>query len=175
MVMTILSVVIPTRDRCALLAGALASVERIANDRLEVEKIVVDDGSTDDTRLVAGRFGVRLLESEGRGASAARNQGMAAATGDFLLFLDDDDEVVPEQIRRLVDVLQEDPGLGAAFGQVQLTDERLVPFGAPYPSAVSDPLHYMLGTWQQIGSVVVRTGVRDTVGEFDTSLVDSED
>jgi glycosyltransferase involved in cell wall biosynthesis len=171
----VLSVVIPTRNRARLLAGALASVDRVATDRLRVEKIVVDDGSTDDTHLVAERYGVRLLASSSRGASAARNTGMAAATGEFLLFLDDDDELVPDQIGRLVDVLQADPHLGAAFGQVQLTDERLEPFGDPYPRTVSDPLHYMLGTWQQIGSVVVRTAVRDTVGQFDGALVDSED
>ena len=171
----VLSVVIPTRNRAALLAGALASVEAIGSDRLQVEMIVVDDGSTDETRLVAERFGVRLLASPDRGASASRNHGMTAATGEFLLFLDDDDQIVPHQVRRLVDVLMGDPGLGAAFGQVQLTDERLVPFGDPYPSTVSDPLHYMLGTWQQIGSVVVRTAVRETVGQFDQSLVDSED
>jgi glycosyltransferase involved in cell wall biosynthesis len=171
----VLSVVVPTRNRSSLLAGALASVDRIATDRLHVEKIVVDDGSTDDTPLVAAGYGVRLLRSPGRGASAARNAGMAAATGEFLLFLDDDDQVVPDQIGRLVGALQADPDLGAAFGQVQLADERLEPFGDPYPQTVSDPIHYVLGNWQQIGSVVVRTAVRDTVGQFDASLIYSQD
>src|SRR5438093_1030866 len=98
----VLSVVIPTRNRAALLAGALASVEAIGSDRLQVEKIVVDDGSTDETRLVADRYGVRLLASPDRGASAARNHGMAAATGEFLLFLDVEEQIGPIKVRRRV-------------------------------------------------------------------------
>jgi glycosyltransferase involved in cell wall biosynthesis len=173
--MTVLSVVIPTRDRASLLAGALESVDRISRARLGVEKIVVDDGSSDKTREVALEHGSRFLRSPGRGASAARNAGMMAATGDFLLFLDDDDEAIPDGIASLVEALESNADADAAFGRVQLADERLRPFDDPYPEDVRDAFRHLLGSWQQIGSVVVRTAVRDTVGPFDDALVGSQD
>jgi glycosyltransferase involved in cell wall biosynthesis len=171
----LLSVVIPTRNRARWLAGALASIDRTAGTRLQVEKIVVDDGSTDDTAAVAEKYGARLLLSPRRGASAARNTGMAAATGEFLLFLDDDDELLPDHLGPHLEMLRRDPTLDAVFGQVQLADQQMEPFGDPYPEVVEAPFHQMLNTWQQIGSVVVRTAVRETVGPFDESLSGSQD
>jgi glycosyltransferase involved in cell wall biosynthesis len=171
----LLSVVIPTRNRAEWLAGALASIDRTAGTRLEVEKIVVDDGSTDDTAAVAGKYGAKLLASPRRGASAARNAGMAAATGEFLLFLDDDDELLPDHLGPHLEMLRRDPTLDAVFGQVQLADQHMEAVGDPYPEVVEAPFHQMLNTWQQIGSVVVRTAVRETVGPFDESLSGSQD
>jgi glycosyltransferase involved in cell wall biosynthesis len=171
----LLSVVLPTRNRARWLADALASIDRTAGAMLDVEKIVVDDGSTDDTAAVAAKYGARLLVSPRRGASAARNAGMAAATGEFLLFLDDDDELLPDHLGPHLAMLRTDPTLGAVFGQVQLADQQMELLGDPYPELVEAPFHQMLNTWQQIGSVVVRTAVRETVGPFDESLHGAED
>jgi len=93
-----ISTVIPTFDRASLVARAVRSVLGECRDGDEV--IVVDDGSTDDTAKVVGGFGtrVRYLRTEHAGAGAARNAGIAAAGGDFIAFLDSDDEWVPGKL-----------------------------------------------------------------------------
>jgi glycosyltransferase involved in cell wall biosynthesis len=91
------SVVIPTHNRAALLARAIRSVQAQTYDNLEI--IVVDDLSTDNTRDIVQGFGdprIRYIRHEtNRGGSAARNTGIRAARGDVIAFLDDDDEWDP--------------------------------------------------------------------------------
>src|SRR4030095_4986969 len=89
----LLSVVIPTRNRAHLVCEAIESA--LAQRPGQVEVIVVDDGSTDDTATLLDRtYGshIHLLSlPERRGAGAARNAGVRLATGELLGFLDDDD------------------------------------------------------------------------------------
>jgi glycosyltransferase involved in cell wall biosynthesis len=103
------SVVIPTFNRAGLVARALESV--LAQTRPAEEVIVVDDGSSDGTlELVADRFPVvRLVAQENRGVSAARNRGIAMATGDWIALLDSDDEWRPEKLARQLAALAEQP------------------------------------------------------------------
>lgn len=92
------SVVIPTWNRAALVERAVASV--LAQTRPAAEVIVVDDGSSDDTRArLAARFPtVRCLTTAHRGVSAARNAGIAAARGRWIAFLDSDDAWLPPKL-----------------------------------------------------------------------------
>jgi glycosyltransferase involved in cell wall biosynthesis len=85
------SVIIPTRDRCALVVEAVESV--LAQRGVEAEVIVVDDGSTDATRQALQRYRprVRYVHQAPSGVSAARNRGAALAGGRWLAFLDSDD------------------------------------------------------------------------------------
>lgn len=87
----VVSVVMPCRNGEAYLAAAVDSV--LAQTLASVELIVVDDGSTDATPAILAGYGarIRVLRQEGRGVSAARNAGVAAARGEFLAFLDADD------------------------------------------------------------------------------------
>lgn len=97
--MPLVSVVVPTYNRCEQLPRAIDSILKQTAQDLEV--IVVDDGSSDDTPAVAKRFTdprVRYLRRENGGVCAARNTGIAAARGDWLAFLDDDDEWLPEKL-----------------------------------------------------------------------------
>ncbi|MCH9647358.1 MAG: glycosyltransferase [Deltaproteobacteria bacterium] len=100
------SVIIPTFNRCVWLARAVRSV--LAQSRPAAEILVVDDGSTDDTRsVVESEFpSVRYLRQENLGVSAARNRGLAAATGNWLAFLDSDDEWLPEKLSRQLAALE---------------------------------------------------------------------
>ena len=96
----LLSVVIPTRNRARLVGEA---IESAYNQRPgQVEIIVVDDGSTDDTAtVVTEKFGsrIRLLRSpRRRGVGAARNAGLRIARGEFVAFLDDDDLGLPGKL-----------------------------------------------------------------------------
>lgn len=94
------SVVIPTYNRAHLLPRAMRSV--LAQTWSDIEVIVVDDGSTDETPDVVRRFRdarVRLIRLDRNGGAArARNEGIRAASGEWVAFLDDDDEWLLEKL-----------------------------------------------------------------------------
>ncbi len=90
-----ISVVIPTYNRAHLVGRAIASA--LAETRPGDEVIVVDDGSTDDTRKAVEKYfhNIRYVKLPNGGAGKARNRGIQEATRDFLAFLDSDDEWIP--------------------------------------------------------------------------------
>ena len=92
-----ISVIIPTWNRAERLVNALQSV--FSQSLLATEVIVVDDGSTDDTReIVRNQFpDVRYLFQQNKGVSSARNTGIKAASGDWIALLDSDDHWQPRQ------------------------------------------------------------------------------
>src|SRR5947207_2978022 len=97
-----LSVIIPTHNRAALLSECLRALEAQSAPRDAFEVLVLDDGSTDETRrMLEGRpFDLRLrsyFRPHG-GANAARNHGAAAAAGRLLLFLGDDMLAAPDLV-----------------------------------------------------------------------------
>jgi glycosyltransferase involved in cell wall biosynthesis len=102
----VVSVYIPTRNRRALVERAVKSV--LAQDHAELEVIVVDDASTDDTQAflaAAAAADPRLsffTQDRPRGAPAARNRAISAARGPFITGLDDDDCFEPTRVRRFV-------------------------------------------------------------------------
>ena len=104
------SIIIPTRNRREWLRLALRSArEQTWPDK---EMVVVDEASTDDTlTMLAAEFpGARIVRhGTARGPSAARNSGLAAATGDWILFLDDDDVIHPGHIEALVEASRTAP------------------------------------------------------------------
>ena len=116
------SVVIPAYNSAATLARAIESVRAQSWPAHEI--IVVDDGSTDATAEVARQFGedVRLIRQPNSGVSAARNAGAAAASGDWLAFLDADDWYAPERIRLHAEWIAEDPGLDFLTGDYEYRD-----------------------------------------------------
>ncbi|MGK2964546.1 MAG: glycosyltransferase family 2 protein [Tepidiformaceae bacterium] len=103
------SVVIPAYTAELYLAQALDSVARQTFAVAEV--IVVDDGSTDATAEIAERHGAIVLRRANGGPSAARNTGIARATGEFLAFLDADDYWEPSKTERQMAILTTSPEL----------------------------------------------------------------
>jgi len=98
----LVSVVIPTRNRAPMVANAIRSA--MAQTVSPIEIIVVDDCSADDTAAVVGLLNDRRVRYVRRsscgGGSAARNTGIGIANGEFIAFLDDDDEWLPEKLAR---------------------------------------------------------------------------
>lgn len=117
------SVVIPAFNSAATLARAIESVRAQSWPAHEI--IVVDDGSTDATAGIATRFGdaVRLLQQPNSGVSVARNAGAAAATGDWLAFLDADDWYAPDRLRLHAEWIAEDAALDCLTGDYEYRDE----------------------------------------------------
>ena len=116
------SVILPTCNRAHLVGEAIGSV--LAQTRSADEILVIDDGSTDATAARLADFGdrIRVLRGSGRGAAAARNAGLAAATGDWVTFLDDDDVWTPD---RLAVLARDLAGAGPQI-EVHVADLRYV-------------------------------------------------
>lgn len=96
-----ISVVIPTYNRCRLIERAIRSV--LAQTYKNVEIIVVDDGSTDDTEEVVKRIesdALIYIKQDNAGACVARNRGIEEASGELIAFLDSDDEWFPEKLEK---------------------------------------------------------------------------
>ncbi len=112
----LVSIIIPTYNRAHLVCEAIDSA--LAQTYPHKEVIVVDDGSTDDTRGIVSRYGnaVRYIYQENRGVSAARNHGFREARGEYVLFLDSDDTLMPDALSNLLSILEGDESIAAAFG-----------------------------------------------------------
>ena len=101
------SVIIPTHNRAKFLIDALCSVDSQTMKPFEI--IVVDDGSTDDTKKILSNshFKVEYIYQKNGGPAAARNAGIARARGNIIAFLDDDDLLTPGALARCVKQLEE--------------------------------------------------------------------
>jgi glycosyltransferase involved in cell wall biosynthesis len=119
------SVVIPCYNGGAFLPGALASLD--GQSFRDFEIIIVDDGSDDlETLRVLDGLGAAmcLVRQENRGLAAARNAGMAAARGTYLLPLDCDDALEPSFMEKTVRALESRPDAAFAFSHLRLTGEK---------------------------------------------------
>jgi len=128
------SVIIPTYNRAQLLPRAIDSVlAQTVADHCDI--IVVDDGSTDDTPAVAASYGDRVhyIRQPNRGAAAARNLGIRASDGEFVAFLDTDDEWLPDKTARQLEALCRWPQAVLATGRAvaRYADGRTRPHAVP--------------------------------------------
>jgi len=120
------TVILPTYNRAAFLPGAFESIahQSFADWRL----VVVDDGSNDNTREVVGSLEASLgrqvlyVRQENRGAYAARNRGLAEATGKYVAFFDSDDLWLPHHLERCVTALEQHADVDWVFGACRLVD-----------------------------------------------------
>ncbi len=133
------SVVIPTYNRAHTLGRAIGSV--LCQVFQDFEIIVVDDGSTDGTRAIVNGFGDRRIRyahhERNRGAAAARNTGIKLARGEFLAFLDSDDEWLPHKLGEQISLLKEpaaDWGLTCSGFLVVVDGSEQEYVHAPFPS-----------------------------------------
>jgi len=176
----LISVIIPTHNRAALLARALDSVfsQYGLGEQFDLEVIVVDDGSTDATATVVGEYAqVRCLRfSTNQGVAAARNAGIEAGRGAFICFLDDDDVWLPGRLKLQLPAFRRHPDAGAVYSQVFDAHD-----GKPYPAssrAVSGRIFDALLSGNLIGgvdAVLIRHEALTKTGYFDESLPPCED
>jgi len=164
------SVIIPVYNGAKFLPEAIANVEAQAHPHLEI--IVVDDGSTDDTAAVAASLGDRLryLHHVNQGPAAARNQGLQAAQGEFVAFLDVDDQWPVGKLHHQLEAFTANPHLEIVNGYVQMLQAVPQDFG----KVTFLPCHQPVVSFN-LGSAVFRRSVFDKVGLFDASQIHSED
>ena len=135
------------------------------------EVIVVDDGSVDRTREIAETFPVRVLPKDPEGVSAARNLGIAEASGDLIAFIDHDDLWLPRKLERQVAYLEERPEVDYVLCRFRVILEP----GASRPVWVRD--EYLTQGLMMLctGALMARRSTIDAVGPFATELDMGED
>ncbi len=179
-----ISVIIPTYNRAEYVVQCVRSV--LAQTLSEVEAIVVDDGSTDDTRERLNAFSYspkfRYFYQPNSGRSSARNRGIEIARGEFVVFLDSDDLLFPNALEYLHDAAARSATASMIVGQTQFIDDGMnvvrtlepkidaAPAGLAYPTLIGGERYSLLQ-----GSFLLRRSCLEQVGMFDAALEPCED
>lgn len=166
------SVVIPTYNRARLVGEALQSVLSQPFDDMEV--LVVDDGSTDDTAAVLVRFTdprVRVIRQANQGISGARNTGVREARGQYIAMLDSDDRWRPNSLPRLVGALDAHPDAVLVYGRAQAMDADGFPIPQMKGTAEAFPgqtlRSILYGDFVPIITALIRRDALLQVGPFE--------
>jgi GT2 family glycosyltransferase len=134
------SVVVCSFNGARTLRDCLDGISEL--DYPDYEVIVVDDGSTDGTSAIAGEYPVRLITTENRGLSSARNTGLEAATGEIVAYIDDDARPDTHWLQYLVRTFGEDEW--AAVGGPNLAPATDGRFADCVDNAPGGPIHVLL-------------------------------
>lgn len=180
----IFSVIIPTFNRARFLPDALDSV--FIQGVPDVQVIVVDDGSTDDTQAVVAAYGrgVQYVRQKNSGVAAARNTGVNLATGRFISFLDSDDVWLPGKMKAELSIFDGNPSAEAVISDSERWRENelvcaswfaeqglLVPEHKPAPLPPTPPLWAKRKICATCCLTITRAAI-DRLGQppFDTSF-----
>jgi len=180
------SVIVPAYNAEHFIARTIASA--LHQEGVDLEVVVVDDGSTDRTKDVVDSLRdprVRLLAGPNRGVSAARNEGVRASAGEYVAFLDHDDLWEPSKTRRQIEILDRDPRAALVFTQARTVDAGCVDApGGEIAPAIEDPAAFFAKAYEHLvhwnyiplSAVMVRRSIlRDHEGPFDPRYALSED
>ena len=158
----LISVIIPVKNGTNYLGEALESLRR---QELNLEIIVVDDGSTDNTAALARQVGCTVLQhTVSKGQVAAKNTGIAAAKGDYILFLDHDDKIRDGALRIMLEALQAAPEASAV--QAMVKDFRSPEIPDLSGVLIRPEPFYGLFT----GAILIRREVFDRIGPFSDNV-----
>ena len=176
------TVLIPAFNAAATIRRAINSA--LAQTYQNLEVVVVDDGSRDTTSEIVASYArddVRLIRlPSNQGASGAVNEGVAAAKGEFIAFLDADDEWLPTKLAKQIDLLQRNPKAVMATCGCRFVDGEgnvFREFGMPPPGIDKAEVWRSLlaATFIAKPCVVARTAALRAVGPFDIDLPVAED
>ncbi len=188
--MQTVSVVIPAHNSAAHLAETLESI--LSQESATVDLLVVDDGSTDETVLVARSFGqsVRVIEQSNSGVCAARNRGLSEAKGEFVCFVDHDDVWLPGKLRSQLEAFDKYSDVDVVYTDFLRWSRNSESGEFPEPSSYQDTAvpngvdeefsgwiyhHMLLDSHVLTSTALARTVVVRQTGGFDETLPFSED
>jgi glycosyltransferase involved in cell wall biosynthesis len=176
------SVIIQTYNRGEFLHSAIESA--LNQTFADIEIIVSDDKSTDHTREVVKSFSDRrikyILNQGNKGVSAARNSAILASKGEYIAFLDDDDEWLPHKIQRQVEVLDKsEPNICGVHSNLLVIDKmtgKIIPYDPGKKKFKGNLLNQLsLGDPIRTSTVVIRKMCLDEIGLFDETISYMED
>lgn len=171
------SIIIATHSRPDLLRRAIASAHEAGTN---VEVVVIDDASTDDTAQVCRRLSnIRYVRVDrNRGVAGARNIGLSESSGDYVTFLDDDDVRLPKSVDAQVEVLESRAEVGLVYGQALIANALGSTLDQKYPISMPEGNVF----WQLLqqnfmpcGGVVFRRSCLSTVGVLDDKIPGIDD
>jgi glycosyltransferase involved in cell wall biosynthesis len=173
------SVVIPAYNQAKYLESAIQSA--LSQTYQDFEVIVVDDGSTDNTPMVAGKFGnhIQYIRQENRGLGGARNTGIRKAQGNYIALLDSDDQWLPDFLEKLIASAKQKPEAGVFYCQAQGMDSdgNALPqlFGGSRlpPGDIYQTL--LRANFLIPSTILIRSSIILKAGLFDQSLRSCED
>jgi glycosyltransferase involved in cell wall biosynthesis len=177
----LVSAAITTYNRARYLPEAIESV--LSQTWGDLELIVVDDGSTDDTEDVVSTYldRVRYIRQENGGRSAARNAAVQVAQGEYVGFCDSDDRWLPDRLERQLSAIVQAPQVGMVHGHVDLIDadgrplrDETAAHRAVFSAAHQRPASYAGYAWDcrcLSSAILVRRSVFDKVGAYDPALL----
>lgn len=172
---TLVSIIIPTYNRYQLLKRAILSVLNQTYKNFEV--IIVDDGSSDETLKIKDEFDVVYVYQKNRGVSSARNKGIKAARGEWIAFLDSDDEWHKDKLQKQIDFFKNNSHIKFCH-----TGERWIREGreVKYPKRLQKPSGWCFYDNLQTckiapSSVVLYKNILKDVGFFDENKKVCED
>lgn len=186
----LISVVLPVWNHGRFLAQSIASVLDQSYSRLEL--IVADDGSTEDLSPVLARFSdsrLQYFRKPHSGIAKTLNEGFRRARGEFLTWTSADNAMLPGMLETLLDFLLRNPGVDMVYGDMELMDDRGEPLrNSGYRVSCQRPeANYKLRLPRSLEALGVmndnfigacflyRRGIAQVVGEYDSSLLGTED
>lgn len=183
------SIIIPTYNRADLIQYTLHALDQASHNGVELEIIVIDDGSTDHTiELVKEKFpNVQLIQHTHKGAQAARNAGLKAATQEFILYLDSDDLVSPGYFEQKMAFLQKHPEVDAVYGNYDyfksndVFDASKVVFMHKYPMLEGQDqrkvhlYYYLRAKYLPANALLWRKSFLNKIGGHNEALIVNQD
>jgi glycosyltransferase involved in cell wall biosynthesis len=178
--MPLVSAAIITHNRARYLEDAVTSI--LGQTCRDLELIVVDDGSTDDTDVVLAPYldRIRYVKQEQRGKAAARNAAVELAQGELVAFCDSDDAWYPDRLDRQLAAFEQVPDVGMVHGQVDVIDSAgcVLPDRTAAVQSEFGAAHRKPATYASYASdcrclsstILVRREVFETVGAYDCEL-----
>ena len=174
------SIIIPTYNRANFIGEAVASA--LGQDYHDIEVIVIDDGSTDETEDVLATFRDHRLicvRQDNAGRSRARNRAIAMARGEYITFLDSDDYYLPSKVGTQVAFLDANPKFGMAYmSGLSVNDDRLS-YKERYTASLTGKLYSQIAFFRPhritLPNAMVRREILQQVGGLDEHMERFED
>lgn len=170
------SVIIPTYNQAKFLSETIQSV--LDQTFQDFEIIVIDDGSTDNTKEIASRFPVIYCYQENQGPAGARNRGIEMSQGKYVALLDSDDVLLEDALAISVKILDSHPEVSFSYGQAYRIDEhgriygiRKRPFKHSYIRDGAEEIGDLIyGNYIPTSMVMIRQSCFKEAGLFNTSF-----
>ncbi|MDY6898310.1 MAG: glycosyltransferase family A protein [Cyanobacteriota bacterium] len=175
------TVVMPAYNAAAYLSQTIESV--LSQTFTDFDLIIIDDGSTDDTGVIADRYQkldkrVKLLRQLNQGVSATRNKGINHSNSKYIAFIDADDKWFPNNLKFHFEHLKNNPDLGISYAKVEFLHPDGKHTGKIARGRLTNlqPQHFLYeNPTMTVSNIVVRKKVFEEVGGFDCSMSYSED